>query len=252
MSVLWNNSSLALRPRSHPDPLGRHSLRHHRHRSGHRSAPGPAGRGRIADRRRCHRAGCGGDLQGRPGWRGPRGLIPVAGACVGGLPALLLRRGGRHRRRGGHGGRDWARRPRSPGSVARVFTGERLGGRWTAATALACAGVTLLVLGSGAGGAVSAGGVGLALLAGAGYSGYAVASKRMLDSGARPEAVMAAVFGMGAVLLLPVFAIVPAGGLAHARRPHARPLPRPRADRAGLSAVRARTRAGSGRARPPR
>ena len=143
---------------------------------------------------------------------GSRGLIPVAGACVavyqlaffaavadtGVAVGTVVALGSA---------------PAFTGVVARVFTGERLGGRWIAATALACAGVTLLVLGSGAGGAVSAGGVGLALLAGAGYSGYAVASKRMLDSGARPEAAMAAVFGTGAVLLLPVFAIVPAGGL---------------------------------------
>lgn len=141
-----------------------------------------------------------------------RGLIPVAGACVavyqlaffaavadtgvavGAVVAL-------------------GSAPAFTGVVARLFTGERLGGRWMAATALAFAGVALLVLGGGAGGAVSAGGVGLALLAGAGYSGYAVASKRMLDGGARPEAVMGAVFGTGAVLLLPVFAVVPAGGL---------------------------------------
>ncbi len=141
-----------------------------------------------------------------------RGLIPVAGVCVavyqlaffaavadtgvavGAVVAL-------------------GSAPAFTGVVARLFTGERLGRRWMAATALACAGVALLVLGGGAGGAVSAGGVGLALLAGAGYSGYAVASKRMLDGGARPEAVMGAVFGTGAVLLLPVFAVVPAGGL---------------------------------------
>lgn len=141
-----------------------------------------------------------------------RGLIPVAGACVavyqlaffaavadtgvavGAVVAL-------------------GSAPAFTGMVARLVTGERLGRRWMAATALACAGVALLVLGGGAGGAVSPGGVALALLAGAGYSGYAVASKRMLDGGARPEAVMGAVFGTGAVLLLPVFAVVPAGGL---------------------------------------
>ena len=127
--------------------------------------------------------------------------------------------------------------PAFTGLVARLFTGERLGRRWTAATALACAGVALLVLGSGAGGAVSAGGVGLALLAGAGYSGYAVASKRMLDSGARPEAVMAAVFGSGAVLLAPGARGGARGRAPHTRRAHAGPLPRPGADRTGLSVV---------------
>ena len=66
-----------------------------------------------------------------------------------------------------------------------------------------------------AAGAGSTVGVGLALVSGAGYAGYAVASKRMLAAGNRPETVMAAVFGTGAVMLLPVFALVPAGGLLH-------------------------------------
>jgi drug/metabolite transporter, DME family len=104
--------------------------------------------------------------------------------------------------------------PAFAGLFASAFTGERLTLRWAAATGLACAGVVLLVLGGGAGGAVSAPGVGLALVSGAGYAGYAVASKRMLDAGGAPEAVMAAVFGVGALLMLPLLAIVPAGGLA--------------------------------------
>ena len=104
--------------------------------------------------------------------------------------------------------------PAFAGVFARAFTGERLTPRWAAATGLACAGVVLLVLGGGAGGSVSAPGVGLALISGAGYAGYAVASKRMLDAGGAPEAVMAAVFGVGALLMLPLLAIVPAGGLA--------------------------------------
>jgi drug/metabolite transporter, DME family len=104
--------------------------------------------------------------------------------------------------------------PAFAGLFASVFTDERLTRRWAAATALACSGVVLLVLGGGAGGSVSAPGVGLALVSGAGYAGYAVASKRMLDAGGAPEAVMAAVFGVGALLMLPLLAAVPAGGLA--------------------------------------
>jgi drug/metabolite transporter, DME family len=103
--------------------------------------------------------------------------------------------------------------PAFAGLLARVFVGERLEWRWAGATALAFAGVCLLVFGSGAGGSVSAPGVGLALLSGAGYAGYAVTSKRMLDRGGAPEAVMASVFGAGALLLLPVFVLVPAGDL---------------------------------------
>ena len=103
--------------------------------------------------------------------------------------------------------------PAFTGLLGRAFAGEALTRRWVAATALACAGVCVLVLAGGSGGAVSAPGVGLALLAGVGYSGYAVASKRMLAAGGAPEAVMAAVFGTGALLLLPLLALVPAGGL---------------------------------------
>jgi drug/metabolite transporter, DME family len=105
--------------------------------------------------------------------------------------------------------------PAFAGLFARAFAGEPLRLRWAAATGLACAGVCLLVLGGGRAGEVSTVGVGLALVSGAGYAGYAVASKRMLAAGNRPETVMAAVFGTGAVMLLPVFALVPAGGLLH-------------------------------------
>ena len=104
--------------------------------------------------------------------------------------------------------------PAFAGLFARLFAGEPLRRRWAAATALGCAGVCLLVLGGGgAGGEISTLGVGLALVSGAGYAGYAVASKRMLAAGGSPEAVMATVFGTGALMLLPVFALVPAGGL---------------------------------------
>jgi DME family drug/metabolite transporter len=106
--------------------------------------------------------------------------------------------------------------PAFAGLFARAFAAEPLRWRWAAATALACAGVSLLVLGGGAaGGEVSTVGIALALVSGGGYAGYAVASKRMLAAGDRPETVMAAVFGTGAVMLLPVFALVPAGGLLH-------------------------------------
>jgi DME family drug/metabolite transporter len=100
------------------------------------------------------------------------------------------------------------------GLLARAFTGERLSSRWVCATAVGSAGVCTLVLGgSGSGGEVSLHGVGLALLAGAGYAGYAVAGKTLMDQGATPEALMASVFSFGAVFLLPLLALVPARGL---------------------------------------
>ncbi len=105
--------------------------------------------------------------------------------------------------------------PAFTGLVARAFTGEALGRRWAAATGLACAGVTLLVLGGGGSGesGVAPAGVALALLSGLGYAGYAVLGKRMLERGGTPEGVMAAVFGTGALLLLPVLLVAPSGDL---------------------------------------
>ena len=103
--------------------------------------------------------------------------------------------------------------PAFTGLFGRLFTGERLERQWFLATGLASAGVALLTLGGDSGGQVSAPGIGLALTAGAGYAGYAAASKHMLDRGGTPEAVMAAVFGTGALVLLPVLAIVPTGDL---------------------------------------
>lgn len=100
------------------------------------------------------------------------------------------------------------------GLLARRFAGERLDRRWAAATALAAVGVGVLILGGSSGGDVSAPGVGLALVAGAGYAGYAVAGKRMLDAGGTPEGVMAAVFAAGGLLLLPVLILGPTSELA--------------------------------------
>jgi drug/metabolite transporter, DME family len=99
------------------------------------------------------------------------------------------------------------------GLLARRCAGERLSGRWAGATALGCAGVCTLVLGSGSGGEVSLPGVGLALFAGAGYAGYAVAGKTLMDQGATPEALMATVFSIGAALLVPLLAFIPTDGL---------------------------------------
>lgn len=106
--------------------------------------------------------------------------------------------------------------PAFTGLFGRVFAGERLERRWFAATGLACFGVCLLTLGGASGGEVSAPGVALALVAGAGYAGYAVAGKHLLDRGGTPEGVMAAVFGTGALILLPTLAVTPTGELLSA------------------------------------
>ena len=103
--------------------------------------------------------------------------------------------------------------PAFTGVFDRLGGGDPLGPRWAGATALACVGVALLVLGGGGGAEVAPGGVALAALAGAGYAAYAVASKRLLDAGNAPESVMAGIFGIGALLVAPLLAIVPSGEL---------------------------------------
>jgi DME family drug/metabolite transporter len=100
------------------------------------------------------------------------------------------------------GGLEWAVERRKPSRA------------WAAATALACAGVSLLAL-AGTDAAISAPGVALALGAGASYAAYTLSAKRMLSAGHRPEHVMAGAFGLGALALVPVLATTGAGWLLH-------------------------------------
>lgn len=84
---------------------------------------------------------------------------------------------------------------------------------WFRATPLAVVGVVLIGFAGGEA-EVSLAGVVLALGAGASYAAYTLASKAMLDAGHRPEQVMARIFGLGAVLLLPVLIVGDLGWLA--------------------------------------
>jgi DME family drug/metabolite transporter len=84
-----------------------------------------------------------------------------------------------------------------------------LSGRWVVATGLAIVGIVLLTLGghpSGEGGDSTAAGVALALLAGFAYALYTYASSRAIRTlgPASSRGVMGAMFGLGAVLLIPV------------------------------------------------
>jgi len=99
------------------------------------------------------------------------------------------------------------------GLLARWLLGERPGRAWLVATGLCLAGLALLVLGGGASGSADVLGVGLALLAGLAYAAYTVLAKRQLDAGHRPSAVMAAAFGLGGLLLVPVLVTQPLGWL---------------------------------------
>jgi drug/metabolite transporter, DME family len=87
--------------------------------------------------------------------------------------------------------------------------------RWVTATALACAGVALLAL-AGGDADVSPPGVALAVTAGGAYAVYTLAAKRLLAAGHAPESVMAAAFGLGAIVLLPALIATGPSWLAHA------------------------------------
>ena len=91
----------------------------------------------------------------------------------------------------------------------------RPGSAWAVATALAAVGVALMAL-SGAAAEVSVPGLLLALGAGASYAVFTLASKRLLDAGAAVDRVMAGVFTLGALLLLPVLVVGDLDWLARA------------------------------------
>lgn len=96
------------------------------------------------------------------------------------------------------------------GALGRLRGQGSPGPRWAVATALAAAGLTVLVT-AGRAAHVDPVGVLLALGAAGSYAAYTVAAKRLLHGGVRAEAAMAAVFGTGAVWLLPAFALAPVG-----------------------------------------
>ena len=83
-----------------------------------------------------------------------------------------------------------------------IVRGERPGRRWVIATALAILGC-LLLLTSGNRLSVNASGFVMAICAGSAYATYAVANKRLLESHP-PEAVIAVVFCLSAILLTPL------------------------------------------------
>lgn len=101
------------------------------------------------------------------------------------------------------------------GLLARGLLGERPGRAWLAATALCVSGLVLLTLLGGEGDAAAdLPGVALALLAGLAYAAYTVLAKRLMDDGAGAGPVMAAAFGLGGLLLVPVLLLQPLGWLA--------------------------------------
>jgi len=88
------------------------------------------------------------------------------------------------------------------GFLGRVFRGETLSRRWMIATSLALAGCSLLSL-SGGDIAIDPVGILLAVGAGAAYAAYTLMIKGLLEKHA-PNAVMALVVCLGAILISPV------------------------------------------------
>jgi drug/metabolite transporter, DME family len=83
-----------------------------------------------------------------------------------------------------------------------------LSGRWAVSTGLAVLGIVMLGIGkqvdAGAGPLDMVAGVGLGLVAGLAYALYTYASSRAIGLGQPSRGVMGSMFGLGAVLLMPV------------------------------------------------
>ena len=133
--------------------------------------------------------------------------------------------------------------PAFAGLAGRLAGDGPLGSRWALSTALACAGVALLVVAGAGATEIDPLGIGLALVSGSGYATYTVASKRLLSNGHAPEQVMACGFGAAALLLAPVLILAGGAELATPAGLGARALPRPGPDGARVHPVRPRAQA---------
>ncbi|RKT84317.1 drug/metabolite transporter, DME family [Saccharopolyspora antimicrobica] len=92
--------------------------------------------------------------------------------------------------------------------LERVVDGVRLDGRWAVSAALAVLGLLLITGGGWAGAdANTLLGALLGLLGGAGYVVYSWSASRLMRRGHGSRAVMGAMFGAGALILLPVLAL---------------------------------------------
>jgi len=100
------------------------------------------------------------------------------------------------------------------GLLSWVLLRERPRSSWVLATSVCVVGLALLV-GSGASSPdVEPVGLLLALASGFGYAVYTVAAKRLMNDGHRSDEVMAAAFGLGGLVLVPVLLTQPMSWLA--------------------------------------
>ncbi|WP_314177611.1 DMT family transporter [Streptomyces winkii] len=94
--------------------------------------------------------------------------------------------------------------------LERLLVGAPLTPRWLGSTVSAATGCTLLALTAGHGARAGhdvPGGVGLALLAGASYAVFTCYGARIIRAGHSSRAAMGSLFGLGALVLLPVLAV---------------------------------------------
>lgn len=97
--------------------------------------------------------------------------------------------------------------PVAAGLLAFLFRGERPGRRWMVATALALTGCTFLALSGGEEVHIDPVGIFLAICAGVCYAAVTLLIKGLLDQHS-PNSVMAVVFCLGALMLLPLLFFV--------------------------------------------
>ena len=96
--------------------------------------------------------------------------------------------------------------PMAAGALAWITSGRRPGPGWVAATALGIVGCSILFLGDRAV-EVRPLGVLLALVVGVGYAVVTAATKELIDKNP-PDAVIAVVFGLSAVCMMPLLLVV--------------------------------------------
>lgn len=100
------------------------------------------------------------------------------------------------------------------GLLAWALLASRPGRTWVVATALCLAGLALLSINGMTG--ADRWGVLLALASGLAYAAYTVGAKRLMDNGVPSEEVMAAAFGLGGIMLLPILLTQPLHWLGNA------------------------------------
>ena len=93
--------------------------------------------------------------------------------------------------------------PVAGGLLGYFFRGERPGRSWFVATTLAIIGCVVLTLSSGGGVVINMTGVALAIGAGVAYAAYTLTIKSLLETH-QPDAVIAVVFSLGALMLAPL------------------------------------------------